>query len=70
MKRNFVNSTNIRSIGYDIDESTLEIEFNNGRIYQYFGVTRSVYTDLQSTISKGRYFHLYIRGKFPYQRIM
>ncbi len=38
MQREPVQSSNIRSVGYDLDEQLLEIEFENGNIYQYFAV--------------------------------
>ena len=38
MKREHVESSNIESIGYDVKTQTLEIEFLNGAIYQYFDV--------------------------------
>ena len=38
MIRDLVASSNIASIGYDPDSETLEIEFTNGSIYQYFNI--------------------------------
>jgi hypothetical protein len=38
MNREAVTSSNIASIGYDEDSQTLEIEFLNGGLYQYFDV--------------------------------
>ena len=38
MIRQPVSSSNIRSIGYDSESNTLEIEFHSGGVYQYFGV--------------------------------
>ena len=38
MIRDPVSSSNIASIGYDSDSETLEIEFTNGSIYQYFNL--------------------------------
>ena len=43
MERQSVSSSNLRSIGYDHSSSTLEVEFNNGSIYQYFDVPENVY---------------------------
>lgn len=36
MERTSVTSSNINSIGYDADSQTLEIEFNNGAVYEYW----------------------------------
>ena len=52
MNRNFVNSSDIRSVGYE--NNTLEIEFNRGGIYQYHGVPQERYYSLISAGSCGR----------------
>ncbi len=43
MERFPVQSSNIKSIGYDSDRQTLELEFANGGVYQYFNVTEDIY---------------------------
>lgn len=58
MNRQAVSSSNIHSIGYE--NNTLEIEFNNGSIYQYHGVPITRYSSLMSASSYGRYFHTFI----------
>ena len=35
MERKRVNSSKLRSVGYDEQTQTLEIEFSNGQVYQY-----------------------------------
>ena len=40
MQRVSVESATIRSVGYDQKTSTLEIEFSNGNINQYFDVPK------------------------------
>lgn len=67
MKRVPVNSSDIRSIGYYL--WSLEIEFNSGGIYQYSNVPESVYQQLISATSHGRYFHAYIKDKYPTRKI-
>ena len=69
MHRQAVNSSNIRSIGYETTTQTLEIEFHGGRIYQYSGVGYAVYQGLMSATSKGSYFHSHIKDKYPFTRI-
>jgi hypothetical protein len=61
LDREYVSSSNIRSIGYDATSETLEIEFNSGGIYQYFGVPEHVYDELMSAPSIGTYFHQNIK---------
>ncbi len=46
MERLAVNSSNLASVGYDEESSTLEIEFNSDYIYQYFGVPFHLFTAL------------------------
>lgn len=63
MNRNFVNSSDIRSVGYE--NNALEIEFNRGGIYQYHGVPQERYYSLISAGSCGRYFHSFIKPFYP-----
>lgn len=61
MNRTPVSSSNIRSIGYDVDARALEVEFLNGGLYRYSGVPQSVYAGLMSASSHGSYFDRYIK---------
>ena len=61
MQRIPVSSSNIRSVGYESVSQTLEVEFNNGGVYQYYGVSESRYSGLMSAGSKGSYFDSYIK---------
>tara|TARA_R110002049_G_scaffold272440_1_gene449970 strand:+ start:2417 stop:2629 length:213 start_codon:yes stop_codon:yes gene_type:complete len=56
MKRASVESSNLASVGYDAENEILEIEFNNGGVYQYFDVPENVYEELMSASSHGQYF--------------
>jgi len=67
MERIEVKSSNIKSIGHEND--VLEIEFHNGGIYQYQGVSKVLFEELMHSESVGGYFHTYIKGKFPYKKI-
>jgi hypothetical protein len=66
MEKQTLESTVVRAAGYT---HVLEIEFLNGRIYQYFEVPKTIYTEFLDSDSKGRYFNAHIRGKFPYREI-
>lgn len=71
MKRMFVSSSNLASVGYDADQRILEIEFLNRSVYQYYGVPESLYRGLMNASSHGSYFDSYIkRGGFSYRRIV
>ncbi|HEM3577540.1 TPA: KTSC domain-containing protein [Streptococcus suis] len=41
MQRQYVTSSNVRSVGWE--NNTLEVEFNNGSIYHYHNVSLSEY---------------------------
>ena len=69
MIRQPVSSSNIRSIGYDPESQTLEIEFHSGGIYQYFNVPVSVYDALMRASSIGGYFHRYIKDRYRWKKV-
>lgn len=69
MERQHVQSSNIRSVGYDEDSMTLEVEFHSGDIYHYFNVPESVYSGLINAASKGSYLNNHIKGRFQYRKI-
>ena len=69
MERREVQSSNIRSIGYNVPTRTLEIEFISGEVYQYYAVEERAYDQLMSAPSKGIFFRQHIRDKYHTQRI-
>jgi len=66
MERKPVTSSNIASIGYDENTSTLEIEFLNNTIYQYFDVPQHVYNGIMSADSHGQYLAQNIKGEYNF----
>jgi hypothetical protein len=48
MHRTTVASDNLASISYDASDAVLEIEFRNGRVYDYLGVPEDVFRGLMS----------------------
>lgn len=69
MERSVVASTNIRSMGYDKETQTLEVEFQSGSVYQYYGVPEHLAAELEHAGSKGQFFQTYIRNQYPYSRV-
>jgi KTSC domain len=70
MKRKFVRSRSILSIGYEQAKKILEVEFRNGpRVYQYYSVPKKVYNDLMTAESKGAFVNRVIKT-FPYRQII
>ena len=64
MEREYIESSMIRSIGFDPDTSTLEIEFNSGAVWQYFDFPESVWYDFRNSESKGKYFRKEIKNQY------
>ena len=62
-----IKSSNVESIGYE--NSTLEVKFLNGGIYQYYGVPDSIYKTLMSGISVGTYLAKNVYEKYAEQKI-
>lgn len=69
MERESVSSSNIASIGYDNESGTLEIEFLNGSLYQYFDIPENVYYELMGADSYGRYLARSIKGHYRYSKV-
>lgn len=69
MERKKVNSSSIRSIGYDERSRVLEIEFNDGGITQYSGVSAETHRRLVSAPSIVSYFRDNIEESFPPKRV-
>ncbi|SDJ99709.1 KTSC domain-containing protein [Ferrimonas sediminum] len=69
MNRVPVASSNVASIGFDEESCTLEVEFNNGSVYQYFDVPSYLHSELMSADSVGSYLARNIKGSYGYQRV-
>ncbi len=70
MERQSVSSQNLSSVGYDEETSVLEIAFNSGFVYQYYGIPVFLYTGLMFAASKGEYFDRNIRkGHYSYRQV-
>jgi hypothetical protein len=69
MNRVTVTSSNVVSVGYDPSTMTLEVEFTDGPIYQYFDVPEMEYQNLMTSDSIGGYLNRNIKGSFRYVRL-
>ena len=69
MNRDHVESSNIKSIGYDSKSQTLEIEFLNGSVYQYFDVPEHIFEELMGADSQGKYLASNIKGYYRYSKV-
>ena len=69
MYRTQVNSSNIKSIGYDVQIAVLEVEFTSGDVYQYFNVPEYLYQQFLHAQSYGQFLNDSIRYNYRYQKI-
>tara|TARA_R110001583_G_scaffold42735_2_gene135879 strand:- start:29133 stop:29342 length:210 start_codon:yes stop_codon:yes gene_type:complete len=69
MDRKSIESSMIRSIGHDADNSILEIEFNSGAIWQYFDFPEAVWYEFEGTDSQGKFFHREIKNQYSESRV-
>lgn len=69
MEKQPVSSSNLAAVGYDQGSETLEIEFNNGRVYQYYNVPAFVYESLLAAPSLGVYFNAEIKNAYSCSQI-
>lgn len=71
MTRTQVVSSNLESVGYDVASKTLEVEFKEGRVYQYFDVPASIYQGLMSADSHGSYLDKNVKkAGYRYRQVM
>ncbi len=69
MQRDSVSSSNIVSVGYDAASMTLEVEFQNGSVYQYYNISQNLYDEFMAAPSKGQFLAYQIKNSFPYSRV-
>ena len=69
MERTPVTSKTIRSIGYDPNSATLEVEFNSGAIYQYANIPQGEFDGLMGADSQGTYLNTRIKGRYSYVKL-
>jgi hypothetical protein len=69
MDREATASSTIGSIGYDQQSETLEVEFLNGSVYQYYNVPLALFEAFKSAPSKGQFLNTMIRNAYPYSRV-
>ena len=70
MKKNYVDSSHIKYIGYDRKESLLEIGYLDNSIYHYFKVPYEIYLDIieSEDIELARH-QLIIDDVYEYEKI-
>jgi hypothetical protein len=69
MRRKRVESSAIRSVGYNARREILEIEFTSGIVYQYDDFPQSLHDQFMRADSKGQFFRDYILDQFSVSRV-
>jgi hypothetical protein len=69
MDRIKVSSSSIRSVGYDERNRVLEVEFNDGRVNQYSGVSAEVHRRLMNAPSMVSYFRDNVDESYTAKRV-
>lgn len=69
MNRSAVTSSSLAQIGYNPETETLEIQFLNATLYQYFNVPADEYHALMTAPSRGAFLNRCIKGRYQYRRI-
>ena len=69
MINQMVVSTEIEWIGYDDKREMLQVEFIEGKIYQYDEVPQSVYRAFLGANSHGSFFEDQIKNHYAHRRV-
>ena len=64
-----LSSSQIKSIGYDIDLGDMYVEFHNGKVYKYVNVPEWTYNAFLKADSPGKFFHSEIKNHFDYENV-
>lgn len=69
MERKRISSSKIRAVGYDLKTQTLEVEFNDGKVMAYSGVSPEVHRRFMAAPSPVSFFEDKIEEDFRGRRI-
>jgi hypothetical protein len=69
MERKRISSSRIRAVGYDPRAQVLEVEFNDGRVVAYRGVSPEVHRRFMAAPSPVSFFDDKIADEYPATRL-
>lgn len=69
MDRKRISSSKIRGVGYDPKSQTLEVEFNDGKVMAYTGVSPEVHRQFMAAPSPVSFFEDKIADDYPSRRV-
>lgn len=64
-----VESSNIRSLGYEPARRVLEVNFLKGQTYRYYNVPADEYCKLLNALSVGSHFSKFVAKSFTYEKM-
>ena len=64
-----MESASVRSVGYSMSSRTLEVEFVNGSVYQYFDVPQPTYAGLLAAPSIGNFVNTQIKPYYEFAEV-
>jgi hypothetical protein len=69
MTRKPLSSGKLKSAGYDESARVMHIEFSNGDVFEYKGVSREIYRQLMASPSPSSFFEDKIDEQFSGRRL-
>ena len=66
----FENSSTLSCAVYDSLMDNLIVEFKNGSTYEFVGVPKSLFDDLCSAESAGRFFAANVKSKYDFLKLI
>jgi hypothetical protein len=70
MERQYISKdVAIQSVGYELTKQVLEVEFCNGDVFAFDGVSYPTYRALMSSRSRNKYFEKHVQNTYPAHRI-
>lgn len=64
-----VESSNVKSVGYDPETQGLYITFKSNEIYIYQDVPQKTYDDFMEAPSFGKFLNANIKNKFSFEKV-
>lgn len=64
-----VESSNVKSVGYDEDNKNIYVELINGKCYTYVNVPKKIFEDLLIAPSIGSYINRYLKDSYTLKSI-
>lgn len=64
-----VSSSNVAAVGYDAQSQAVYVQFHDGSLYAYKGVTEQEFTNLRTASSVGSYLNRNYKNIYPYERV-